>query len=227
VVLHLVHDSVRRAWLRDRFPGAIALLDAYRPGRPARAVARDLVERILAPVRRGQRVCAAFDGHPLIEEIPAAAALAQARSEGFETEALAGVSAIDAMFADLELEETASGWQCFEAADLLACRRRIDPRVPLVVLQAGSLGVSRIRRRPAIGAHPTLRLARFLARAYPPDSPIVLYESAPFAALEPRIERTTLRALPAARVGFATTLYVPPHLASPRGSRARRPDDYR
>src|SRR6187397_960209 len=63
-LFHLVQDIVTHHWLEEVNPSAESLVDSYRPGRPRNETYEEMVERILAPVREGLRVCAAFYGHP-------------------------------------------------------------------------------------------------------------------------------------------------------------------
>src|SRR5262245_8423545 len=63
-LFYLVGDPVMEDWLHDRNPTAESLLDLYEYGKPRRRTYREMVERILAEVRRGLNVTAAFYGHP-------------------------------------------------------------------------------------------------------------------------------------------------------------------
>lgn len=169
-----------------------------------------MVERILAPLAGGARVCAAFYGHPGIFVGPSHEAIRRARAEGHEARMLPGVSAEDCLFADLGVDPSSDGCQSFEATDFLVRRRRPDTASALVLWQIGVIGV-RDARAGHLWSPGGLRiLAETLAGSYPAEHEVVVYEAAAIPTFAPRIERTPLARLPEARVTADSTLFVPP-----------------
>src|SRR5436190_18899857 len=102
-VFYLVAEPAARRWLQDLRPDAGSLRDSFWEGRPRQPAYDEIVERLLAPVREGLQVCAAFYGHPGVFVYSSHAAVRRAREEGHEARMLAGVSAEDCLFADLEI----------------------------------------------------------------------------------------------------------------------------
>ena len=209
-LFHLVQDIVTHHWLEERNPSAESLADAYRPGRPRRETYEEMVERMLAPVRAGKRVCAAFYGHPGVFVFPAHEAIRRARAEGFEAVMLPGISAEDCLVAELGFDPGQRGCQTFEATDFLVRRRRFDPTSHLVLWQLGGLGVTDFREgdlwnRPALGV-----LAEALAKQYGGSHEVELYEAPPYPICPAKRVRCRLDTLADAPVTLATTLYVPP-----------------
>jgi uncharacterized protein YabN with tetrapyrrole methylase and pyrophosphatase domain len=207
---HLTGDPVTRRWIAGLHPRAESLTDSYAPGKDRAATYREIVERILAPVRRGESVCAAFYGHPGVGALPGHAAVRQARAEGFAARMLPGVSAEDCLFADLGLDPLAAGCQTFEATHFLLRRRRPDPTVPLILWQIGVIGITDYRSEALWSREGLALLAEALQAWYPADHECVVYEAAMLPVCEPKILRVPLCALPAAAVTTASTLYVPP-----------------
>ena len=209
-LFYLVADRISEDWARSQNANAESLRDCYRPGRPRRASYAEMTRRIVAPVREGLRVCAAFYGHPGVFVAPSHDAIRRARREGFPARMLPGISAEDCLFADLGIDPASAGCQSFEATDFLAARRTFDPTSALILWQVGILG------EPSINTDMTCRPERLailtdrLRAFYPARHPVVLYMASPFAICDASIERTTLSKMRDCTVAAMTTLYVPP-----------------
>ncbi len=209
-LFYLVADPASEAWIRSLNSAAESLADLYAEGRPRRRTYAAMVERIVAPLAEGARVCAAFYGHPGIFVGPSHEAIRRARAGGHEARMLAAVSAEDCLFADLGVDPSSDGCQSFEATDFLVRRRRPDPTSALVLWQIGVIGV-RDARGGRLWSPGGLRiLAESLTEFYPADHEVVVYEAAAIPTFAPKIERTPLSRLPEAAVTADSTLFVPP-----------------
>jgi uncharacterized protein YabN with tetrapyrrole methylase and pyrophosphatase domain len=206
----LVTNPATEGWIRRLNPSATTLEDCYNEGKSRFKTYREMADRILAAVRAGLQVCAAFYGHPGVFVRPSHDAIRRARREGFPARMLPGVSAEDCLFADLGMNPGEEGCQSFEATDFLACRRRFDPSSALILWQVGVLGEPGVRKSMACRPERLRVLTDVLRRHYSARHPVVLYEAAQFPICEPMIERMPLAKLPQATVLPLTTLYVPP-----------------
>lgn len=212
-VFYLVSDPLSERYFRILSPKAKSLASCYALGRPRMAAYERMVDRILAPVRSGKRVCAAFYGHPGVSVLPSHEAIRQARKEGFDAKMLPGISAEDCLFADLGLDPTRSGCQSCEATDFLVYRRRFDPSSALILWQAGVVGNLDYRDRPTRSG--MRQLTDRLARVYGPKHEVILYEASLLPVLPPTIRSTTIERLPRAGISGGTTLFVPPRPRPP------------
>lgn len=97
-------------------------------------------------VRVGHKVLGIFYGHPGVLATSAHRALTLARQEGYEAKMLPGVSTIDYMFADLELEPGQHGCMIHEATELLVRNRRLNPSVHNIILQASNVGSATLEK---------------------------------------------------------------------------------
>src|SRR5262245_31948317 len=100
-LLFLACDAVTCSWLTQVNPGAESLHVHYGPGKPRGTSYAEMVERILAFVREGLKVCVALYGHPGVFAYPGHEAVRRARSEGYAARMVPGISAEDCLFADL------------------------------------------------------------------------------------------------------------------------------
>lgn len=214
-VLFLVADAATRLWLQGLNPSAQSLYDAYAEGRHRLESYREMVERILAPVRTGLRVCAVFYGHPGVFVNPSHEAVRQARAEGFEACMLPGVSAEDCLFAELEIDPTRHGCRSYEATDFLLRRRPLEPTTGLALWQVGAIGIATFYRREVWRTEGLYPLVETLLERYSPDHGVVLYTAATLPIGDSTVIRLPLARLPEAEVSVAATLYVPPAAAAP------------
>ena len=209
-LFYLVTDPATEAWIRQLNPTAESLEDTYAEGKPRLRTYREMTARIVEAVFAGQRVCAAFYGHPGVFVNASHAALRRVRRAGLPARMLPGISADACLFADLGVNPGDVGCQSFEATDFLGCRRRFDPTSALILWQVGVLGESSVRKGMSCRPERLRVLTRRLRRHYPARHPVVLYEAAQFPICDPVIKRMPLAKLPDATVLAMTTLYVPP-----------------
>ena len=207
-LLYAVSDPVSATWLERLNPAARSLGELYEPGRPRREIYAAMVEEILAAVRRGSRVCAAFYGHPGVFVTPSHEAIRRARAECFPARMLAAVSAEDCLFADLGIDPGDRGCQSYEATELLVRGHPVDPTAALVLWQVDVLGRSEYQPRGDSSALPVL--VDYLLRFYPPEHEAVFYAASPYPICAPIVERTAVGTLAAPGTRAMSTLYVPP-----------------
>jgi uncharacterized protein YabN with tetrapyrrole methylase and pyrophosphatase domain len=206
-VLYLVADPVTTSWLEGLNPNARSLHASYEPGANRAAIYAAIVDEILARVRTGGKVCAAFYGHPGVFVDSSHAAIRRARSEGFEARMLPGISSEDCLFADLAVDP-GRGCQSYEATDFLIRARTPDPSVALVIWQVGMVG--NLTHVPEGDSSRMPVLADYLQRFYPAGHEVVLYEASPYAICGPVVQHIPLRELAGAEISPMATLFVPP-----------------
>lgn len=223
-VFYLVADPAASLWIRRLNRRSESLRDCYARGKPRHASYLEMVDRILAQVRRSQRVCVALYGHPGVFVDPSHEAIRRARAEGFPARMLPAVSAEDCLFADLGVDPARVGCQSFEATDFLLNRRAFSAHSALVLWQVGVLGEASIPRGQPSPRKLAALVAR-LRRQYPRTHVVTLYEAALYAICDPTITPLPLSHLSAAHVPPLATLFVPPVPAARgrrRTSRLRR-----
>ena len=209
VVFVAASDAVVELWVQSIRADARSLQPYYAEGKPRRQTYREMIEAMLAEVRAGRRVCAAFYGHPgVFAQVPHDA-IAQARAEGLAAVMEPGVSAEACLYADLGIDPGRWGCQHYEATQFLLYQRRIDPTAHLVLWQVGVVGDAACRRYASTRAHRQLLVDRLLAD-YPPEHEVVVYEAATLPIATPRMERLPLSRLAGAELSMQSTLVVPP-----------------
>lgn len=207
-LLYVAADPAMATWLAELNPTARSLNSLYRTGVPRGLIYAEMVEEILAGVRRGSRVCAAFYGHPGVFVTPSHEAVRRARAEGYAARMLPAISAEDCLIADLGVDPGEHGWQSYDATELLLHEHQLDPTAAVVLWQVDAAGKLDWSLEPEPGG---LRaLGERLGEAYPPAHEVVFYRASLYPVAGPLIEHVRLDAFAALPAAPAPTIYVPP-----------------
>ena len=210
-VLYLLAEPAPTTWIEQLNPSAESLTPLYEADRSHDEVYEALVAAILAPVREGLDVCMVTYGNPAVSDESSHEAIRRARAEGYPAKILPGISALDCLFVDLDLDPGRHGLQSYEASDFIAQNKRPDTQVPLVLWQISVIGDT--RTGGTVNRDGLRVLAERLAALYGEDHQVIVYEATPFPVGRPLIEPCAVRALPDAGVTGLSTLYVPPRPA--------------
>ena len=120
------------------------------------------------------------------------------------------------LFSELMLDPAPHGMQMYEAMDLLLRQRPLQPDVPLLVWQVGSL---ESHLYSVQGSRPGrfVRFRDYLLRTYPPEHVVTAGYAAPHPLVPSRIRQFALgEMLEHARdLEGGVTLYVPPRHERP------------
>lgn len=209
VVFAGTSDGIIELWLQKMSSDVRSLQSLYREGKSRKETYQEMVEVMLAEVRAGKRVCAAFYGHPGVFAWPTHHAIQIARSEGYQAHMEPGVSAEDCLYAELGIDPGRYGCQHYEASQLLFYQRRIDTSAYLVLWQVGVVGDRSLARFSTGPAYRQV-LVDVLARDYELEHEIILYKGATLPLYPSRIERLPLRKLAQVDIDMHATVVVPP-----------------
>ncbi|XOV80389.1 MAG: SAM-dependent methyltransferase [Aestuariibacter sp.] len=191
-------------------PNTVELDDLYQKGKSRAVTYQEMADRIVDAVKAGNKVCAAFYGHPGVFVNPSHAAIEKVKALGFRAEMLPGVSAEDCLIADLGIDPARYGCQSYEATQFLFREYTLDPYMTQIIWQIGLAGEVTLGVLDADHCKPGLALyAEILQEVYPADHEIILYEAATFPLYGPRIARFPLSELPNCKPTLISTLVVP------------------
>jgi hypothetical protein len=139
-------------------------------------------------------------------------AIADARAEGFSAVMEPGISAEDCLVADIGIDPGKFGMQSMETTQYMIYQRKIDPSALLILWQPGLAGELSLKRFDTNPARLQILVDK-LARDYPLEHEVILYEAATHPLETTRIDRILLKDLPYARLQQITTLVIPPAYA--------------
>jgi precorrin-6B methylase 1 len=211
-VVFAIAGNLFLEWLAQRHDDVRDLRRHYATDRDRRDSYAAMEACMLAEVRRGRRVVAAFYGHAGVFAQVGHAAIRTARGEGHEAWMEPGVSAEACLYADLGLDPGETGVQSYEATQFLVQQRGVDTAAILLLWQvalAGNVdctGFESDARRLGL-------LVDKLSGWYDRDAQVILYEAAPLPVAPFRAEPIALGELPRAALTTATTLVIPPTVA--------------
>jgi uncharacterized protein YabN with tetrapyrrole methylase and pyrophosphatase domain len=212
VVVSAVPNPFTRSWIQGIAKEFICVLGYYSDcdveGQNRRDTYRRMADTILNQVRAGKTVCAAFYGHPGIFACISHIAIQDARAEGFSAEMLPGISAEDCLVADLGLDPGRTGMQSMETTQFMIYERRVDPTALFILWQPFLAGELSLKRFETTAARVQVLVDK-LARDYPLDHEVILYEAATNPLEATRMDKILLRDLPTAKMVGATTLVIP------------------
>lgn len=207
VVHYVVPDPLTAQMLHWNAKEAHDLADLYRANVERSETYAAMVERIVADVAAGRDVCAVFYGHPGVFVDPSHDAIERVRAMGLRVRMLPGVSAADALYADLGLDPGTDGIAQYTAMDFLLRPRVIDPTTPLLLWQIGAVGETKgVNEAATEHLHLVVEVLR---RHYPGDHPVVLYVASGQPTGMARIDVVPLEQLPESEIAREATLLVP------------------
>lgn len=207
-VFFLVADPVAAESVLELNANAESLHTLYDVAKPRIDTYHQMVERVLASVRTGSKVCVVAYGHPGIFAYPMHKAVKDARAEGYTVAMLPGISSIDCLLTDLYIDPAADGLQIFDASDLLFSERPFSVTTPLVLLQVAVVGDPGFKEQ--YGREGVTALADYLSRHYGSEHDAVVYQASQYSDLSPSIQHTTVAGIARASVNTGSTLYIPP-----------------
>ncbi len=209
VVFVAVSDGIVEKWIEEMNPDVRSLQVYYQEGKSRQITYQQMQEAMMAEVRKGKKVCGAFYGHPGVFALAPHKSIKQAREEGFDAHMEPGISAEDCLFADLGIDPGQKGCIQYEASQLMFYHRKIDPSVYLILWQVGIAGDQSFTKF-STGEEYRRLLVELLAKEYPIEHEVILYEAATLPIQDVRIECIKLKELEQAIINLHTTVVIPP-----------------
>jgi hypothetical protein len=187
------------------------LLEEYQEGGSRIDTYRKMSARVVEAALEEPPVSLAVYGHPTLFVYPTTLIRAAAPHLGLEVEVVAGISSLDTMLIDLDLDPGMNGLQLYDANAVLVERRRLDPEVPCLLLQVDAVE-SAFHSEAASRPSRFKRLRDHLLQFYPEDHLVTNLRSTSFPIFEPLRVSFELRELPEqiAERRLGGTLYLPP-----------------
>lgn len=213
-VFFLVADPLARIYLERLNNNLQSLHECYATDKPRMESYLEMVELIVAEVKKGKLVCVALYGHPGVFAFPAHVAVRRLRDEGIYAKMLPGVSAEDCLFADLGIDPAMAGCQSFEATDFLLFQRVFDPRSSLILWQVGVIGDASFQAGGYEYQRGITILVERLNAYYNKVHKMIVYEASHYPIYECRHEIVELAHLSDVKLTAESTLYIPPATVS-------------
>ena len=155
-------------------------------------------------------VTLAIHGHPLVAAYAPFLVCDLARVLGLSVEILPGVSAMDTILAELQVDPCIEGIQMYEATDLMLRRRPLQPDVPALIWQIGNLE-SRLHTMRVSRPERFHGFVEYLQQFYAPNHKVIAIYTSPHPLVPADVLRFPLSEMPehADRIHTGFSLYIP------------------
>jgi tetrapyrrole methylase family protein / MazG family protein len=207
-ILHF--DPLVISALEAEFGDVDTLDDMYEFGVNRRITYRRMAERVMGAVSPDGPICLGLYGHPLFFVAPTAIMMQEGRKRGLDVAVQPGISALDCILIDVGTDPANQGLQQYEATDMLLRERPLQPDVPCVIWQIGTVGFAGFRGFGPIPAESYSVLVDYLLKFYPSSHEVKIVRTATTPLAKSRVITTTVEeiGLQAEWITSADTLYI-------------------
>lgn len=211
VVFTLIDIHSLQDYLKEITKRTVDLIPKYyREGRHRFEIYKDVANHIIEAARKERPVVLLLHGHPLVYSTVSQLILKMAKEENFSVEVIPGISALDRIFVDLNLDISQKGIQIFEASAALHYQIDLNPRVDCILFQIGApLGpIHEARPTRADDIYP---LRDYLLKFFPPSHEVTVVESSVELGIETKLTKGPLGDLTklAPAFNYTASLYIP------------------
>lgn len=204
-VLYLVNEQNLKSWIQRESKEAESLEDLYFSSDKRIDAYRKITNYIVSEYNKGKMLCVLFYGHPTVFAESALNAVKIIKALNGNATILPGISTLDCLFSDLEIDPGNKGCFTIDATELLLYERDIDINAHVILWQVANIGMHNINQTSKMQV-----LSEYLAKFYHHDHIAYLYEAAQIPMQKPRIEKITLKDLVDSKINSTTTLYITP-----------------
>lgn len=192
-------------------PAVHNLIDEYHDRQSRLDTYRTMAARVVAVAMEEPPVSLVVYGHPTLFVYPSTLIRKAARLLDLRVHTAAGISSLDTMLIDLDLDPGMNGLQIYDANAVLVERRKLDPEVPCLLLQVDAVE-SAFHTVAASRPSRFRRLTEHLLQFYPPEHVVTNIRSSSFPIFEPELIRFELQRLgnEFADKRLGGTVYLPP-----------------
>jgi len=188
------------------------LRDLYEEGKPREETYREMATTVLdAAEEATEPITLAIYGHPMVFVSPSRMVLERAPERDLMVETRPGISSMDCLYVDLELDPGRSGIQMFEATDLITREYQLNSHVPAMIWQVGSVGrvdYDTSDQKP----EQFTPLREYLQQFYPDDHTVTLAQTSTYPITESDQIEFDLCEFESMcdQITHLQTLYIPP-----------------
>jgi uncharacterized protein YabN with tetrapyrrole methylase and pyrophosphatase domain len=208
IVYAVIPNKPGIEFVKSLNPNTHSLTELYEESKPRALIYKQMMNEIVEKVQSGNKVCAAFYGHPGVFVDPSHDAVNYLKKRGFTVLMEPGISAEDCLIADLGIDPAAYGCQSYEATQFLLRQYTISPHMTQIIWQAFSLGEftssTSFNNEKAFAL-----LINKLLHYYPSCHNVIIYEAKTSPFFDTKIEYCTIETLSKEKLSAVSTLVVP------------------
>ena len=178
---------------------------SYQEGQPRRAAYDRMSALVLKAALETRPVAFAVYGHPRVYVYPTEQISSAAKLLNLKVRIIPGISSLDTMFVDLDLDPGLNGFQMYEATDLIARDRPLQIDVPAMIWQVGVVGTGLYTDRQS-NPERFQPLLKHLLKFYGSDHVVSVVKSADTPLTKSSLKNFRLEDLPNLLAGLISVL---------------------
>lgn len=209
LVIHHAIDPLTESWINGLNPNNFSLNHLYIPNQSRVTTYKNMIETIIEHVDEGKTVCVALYGNPGFYVYATHKAAKIAREKGHYVEINPGVSSLDCLLADLDIDIVNNGLQILEATSLLLGQKKIDTTSFLIIMQPGPVGEKDFKKG-VVNFDYFNQLKVLLITEYGEEHDIYIYNAAIYSVVKPTIKICQLKNLENNFDIYLATFCLPP-----------------
>jgi len=212
--IFLVHyQTVVEEYLQELGGDVVNLTSEYKKGADRKQTYQRMADSVIEEAKTSDSpVAFALYGHPSVFVSPSRWIIDKAPEEGLTVDARPGISSMDCLYTDINLDPAANGIQMYEATDVLVREYELTPDVPAMIWQIGSVETRLYQDHNDHDPERFTRIREYLQQFYPDDHTAMLLQTATYPFTESTQLEFTLDEFEsmADQVNALQTLYLPP-----------------
>lgn len=218
-VLYLLNEPAIKQWVVKNNKNTQSLDEVYYNAPTRQKAYANMKTAILQALESYQNVCFFLYGHPgVYSSVTQSLTQALANRHDITVQVLPGISALDCLFADLNIDPACGGIQSFEATEFLLTNQTISLNTPLFLWQIGVIGLMHPLNQQAIAEknadkvyQTALALLKTrLLKHYPASHPLIFYTAAQYPGSRHASLASQLNNLDQVTIPRLSILFIPP-----------------
>ncbi len=216
-VLYLLNETAMKHWVVENSKKAISLDDIYFSSEKRTESYRKIASKVIDISLQHRNTCFVIYGHPLVlcEPVVKIIRSDSRQSNKLRVNVLPGISSLDCLFSDLEVDPGEFGIQAFEATNFVTHDYDFSIHSNLVLWQIGVSGITSIvstenEQLEAKRLKSIALITKKLLKKYDWNHEVYLYVAAQYPQISCEIQKIKLCDLPNVSINRLATAYIPP-----------------
>lgn len=215
-VMFLVNEPAIKHWIQNNSKNYISLDDVYFSHKNRKDSYAEIERCIIEMSQNYKQSCFVTYGHPLFLSSSALNVAKKLKNniDSAEVTIMPGVSSLDCLFCDMEIDPGSNGLQAYEATDMLLYDKDFNINTDLVIWQIGVMAINEpIKDTTKINSlinKKALSLLQIkLSEKYNQDQIIFLHVASIYPGIKSQIDKVELKDLTSISINRLATAYIP------------------
>lgn len=213
-VVFLLNEPAIKNWITKNAKKYISMDSVYFSSAQRVDSYAKIADEVLKYLQEHDDLCFLIYGHPTIFSSITSEIISKVTSQEVNIQMMPGISALDCLFADLNIDPGMSGLQSYDATEFIVYDHSFSVVSHLVLWQIAIIGKTEIVKNNEININFQKKavniLLRKLMEVYPSEHQIVLYVASQYPGFPFEAQYLKLKDLNVVDIPRLATLYIPP-----------------